>query len=105
MGKIRRMYYGIKRHGLKDYLRYVIIETLAGDMPVVLNMNIHRPECFKVGNLASFPHDKIGIFSNNYLIHYRKNMESILTPCRDDPYHEENSIRVNGEFINMKVNE
>jgi len=65
-----------------EKLRYFLIKLLAGDIPVVLNMTIHRPAGFS-GNLAYFPNPKApGFFSYNKLLD--KPGESILIPTRDE---------------------
>lgn len=62
-------------------IRYFIIEMLAGDMPVVINMTITRPNRFK-GALVYFPDPKLpGIFTKNTLLSTEG--RNILTPTRD----------------------
>jgi hypothetical protein len=62
-------------------IRYFIIESLAGDMPIVMNMNICRPDGF-VGNLLYIPDgDKSGIIEN--IVFNDKGHEHILSPKRD----------------------
>lgn len=66
-------------------LRYWLIELLAGDMPVVLNMTIQRPVGF-VGTLASFPNpDRYGIFCKNFLQGEMKG-DVIMLPTADSSF-------------------
>lgn len=67
--------------GFAVRLRYFLIRALAGDMPVVLNMVISRPEGFK-GALARFQRPTFpGMFENNVLL--SKSRDEILSPKRD----------------------
>jgi len=66
---------------MTEKIRYWLIIKLAGNMPVVLNMNIARPNGFE-GCLAEFPRvDLPRIFHGNVLWH--KQHHSLLTPHRD----------------------
>ena len=62
-------------------LRYWLIEKLASDMPVCLNMNISRPKGY-CGPLVYLPNAKLpALFLKNLFLH--KESEAILTPTRD----------------------
>lgn len=66
-------------------LRSKLIIWLAGNCPVVLNMNIARPNGFR-GDLIRFPKPKPIIFWNNYISNEPLDKhQSILTPRRDMP--------------------
>ncbi len=61
--------------------RYFLIEMLAGDMPIVMNVNIARPKGF-IGALSCFPYPKKpAIFTKNVLLHEER--KNIITPTRD----------------------
>ena len=62
-------------------LRYWLIEVLAGDMPVVMNMVIARPKGFD-GSLTYFPNPALpGLFMNIVLLSEPR--EELLSPKRD----------------------
>ena len=62
-------------------LRYFLIETLAGDIPIVMNVTITRPKGFK-GTLVYFPYPNLpGLFTKNILLNTEK--KNIITPTRD----------------------
>lgn len=65
-------------------IRFAIIEMLAGDIPVVLNMNIVTPHGADVV-IVQFPDSKKpGLFCNNRIYGDDAYTENpILTPCRD----------------------
>ena len=62
-------------------LRYWLIEALAGDMPVVINMVVARPKGFE-GSLVRFINPHLpGLFTKNVLL--GESREEILSPKRD----------------------
>ena len=62
-------------------LRYWLIEALAGDMPVVINMVVARPKGFE-GPLVRFINLNLpGLFTKNVLL--CESREEILSPKRD----------------------
>ena len=68
-------------------LRYLFIELLAGDMPIVLNMTIYRPDGY-TGALAYFPNGKLaGMFTKNKLM--KESRTFIIIPTRDDKCNPE----------------
>jgi hypothetical protein len=56
----------IRRHGFFNGLRYGVITLLVGDIPIVMNVKISRPQGYE-GSIALFPCNTKGIFSKNYL--------------------------------------
>ena len=54
------------RHKLIDEIRYNLLEFLAGDMPVCINIAIYRPKEFD-GSLAEFDANKPVLFTKNEL--------------------------------------
>jgi hypothetical protein len=66
-------------------LRCWLIELLAGDMPIVLNMAIQRPPSF-TGVLVSFPNPNLhGDFSHNLLWGGEMKGEALMLPKADFP--------------------
>lgn len=62
-------------------IRYWLIEKLVGDMPIVMNVNIARPNGF-AGKLVFCPYpEKPGIFSHMVLLGEER--ENLITPTRD----------------------
>ena len=73
-----------KNEGFFNSIRYWLIEFLAKDMPIILNMNVCRPKGY-TGLLLFFPNIKksTGICCNNILYGYAEDVQAILTPKRD----------------------
>jgi len=64
-----------------DAIRYNLIELLVGDMPVVINMTISKPNGYK-GAMGSFPcSNKPGLVTKNHFL--ADETGQLLTPSRD----------------------
>jgi len=92
--KIKDSINTLREHGLILGIRYLMIEALAGDIPVILNCNIVKPKKYK-GDLIYFPNgNKPGICCFNKLYNLDKIAEDfecsfIISPTRDIPALED----------------
>ncbi len=68
---------------IHHYYRFLIwlIAKLAGDMPIVLNVNISRPKGYTGALVKIHKPELPGIFSSLFL--YDKENDAIVTPRRD----------------------
>ena len=67
-------------------IRYWLIEILAGDMPVVVNMVIARPMGY-LGAIVSFAKPELpGLFTKNILLSEQR--IAILSPKRDSEFRD-----------------
>ena len=92
IGKVKFVINTLREHGLVLGTRYLLIEALAGDMPIILNCNIVKPNKYK-SSVIYFPDgNKPGMCCfNRFVKSEEEDFECsfIISPVRDIPTLED----------------